>query len=96
MPVAIPIELRKGLRARPLGGRNPPIIVVHGNQIQHIPDAYKRYLANVFRKNFRLEGTPVRMEFRTDENPFKSKRNPLTPRQRRTQQRKMKRTNKKS
>ena len=84
------------LRYAHQGGRNPPIIVVHGNQIQHVPDAYKRYLANVFRKNFRLEGTPVRVQFRTDENPFKGKRNPLTPRQRRTQQRKMKRAHKKS
>jgi GTP-binding protein len=84
------------LRYAHQGGRNPPIIVVHGNQIQHVPDAYKRYLANVFRKNFRLEGTPVRVQFRTDENPFKGKRNPLTPRQRRTQQRKLKRSHKKT
>lgn len=84
------------LRYAHQGGRNPPIIVVHGNQIQHVPDAYKRYLANVFRKNFRLEGTPVRVQFRTDDNPFKGKRNPLTPRQRRTQQRKLKRSHKKT
>lgn len=82
------------LRYAHQGGRNPPIIVVHGNQVQHVPDAYKRYLSNVFRKNFRLEGTPVRVEFRADDNPFKGKRNPLTPRQRRTQARKMKRVRK--
>lgn len=82
------------LRYAHQGGRNPPIIVVHGNQVQHVPDAYKRYLANVFRKNFRLEGTPVRVEFRADENPFKGKRNPLTPRQRRSRQRMMKRVRK--
>lgn len=82
------------LRYAHQGGRNPPIIVIHGNQIQHVPDSYKRYLANVFRKTFRLEGTPVRIQFRTDENPFKGKRNPLTPRQRRTQARRMKRANK--
>jgi GTP-binding protein len=79
------------LRYAHQGGRNPPIIVVHGNQVQHVPDAYRRYLANVFRKNFRLEGTPVRVEFRSDENPFKGKRNPLTPRQRRSRQRLMRR-----
>jgi GTP-binding protein len=84
------------LRYAHQGGRNPPVIVVHGNQIQHVPDAYKRYLANVFRKNFRLEGTPVRVQFRTDDNPFKGKRNPLTPRQRRTEQRRAKRAHKKS
>lgn len=82
------------LRYAHQGGRNPPIIVVHGNQVQHVPDAYKRYLANVFRKNFKLEGTPVRVEFRSDENPFKGKRNPLTPRQRRSRQRMMKRVKK--
>jgi GTPase len=82
------------LRYAHQGGRNPPIIVVHGNQVQHVPDAYKRYLANVFRKTFRLEGTPVRVEFRSDENPFKGKRNPLTPRQRRSRARMMKRVRK--
>jgi GTPase len=80
------------LRYAHQGGRNPPIIVVHGNQVQHVPDAYRRYLSNVFRKNFRLEGTPVRIEFRSDENPFKGKRNELTPRQRRSRQRLMRRT----
>ena len=84
------------LRYAHQGGRNPPIIVVHGNQVELVPDAYKRYLANVFRKTFRLEGTPVRVQFRSDENPFKGKRNPLTPRQRRTQARKLKRSHKKS
>ncbi|MET0534435.1 MAG: ribosome biogenesis GTPase Der [Steroidobacter sp.] len=79
------------LRYAHQGGKNPPIIVVHGNQVQHLPDAYKRYLSNVFRKNFRLEGTPVRVELRADENPFKGKRNPLTPRQRRSRARMMKR-----
>ncbi|MBL8265429.1 ribosome biogenesis GTPase Der [Steroidobacter sp.] len=80
------------LRYAHQGGRNPPIIVVHGNQIQHVPDAYKRYLANVFRKTFKLEGTPVRVQFRADDNPFKGKRNPLTPRQRRTEKRNAKRS----
>jgi GTPase len=82
------------LRYAHQGGRNPPIIVVHGNQVQHVPDAYRRYLSNVFRKNFRLEGTPVRVEFRSDENPFKGKRNELTPRQRRSRQRLMRRVKK--
>jgi GTP-binding protein len=79
------------LRYAHQGGRNPPIIVVHGNQVQHVPDAYRRYLANVFRKHFRLEGSPVRVEFRADENPFKGRRNPLTPRQARSRKRMMKR-----
>jgi len=72
------------LRYAHQGGKNPPVIVIHGNQTNQVPDAYKRYLAGVFRKTFKLDGTPVRVEFRSDENPFKDKRSPMTPRQRRT------------
>ena len=69
------------LRYAHQGGRNPPIVVIHGNQTDHVPDAYRRYLVNVFRKAFDLIGTPVRVTFRGEENPFAGKRNPLTPRQ---------------
>ncbi len=69
------------LRYAHQGGRNPPVIVIHGNQTDHVPDAYRRYLVNVFRKAFALTGTPVRVTFRGEENPFAGKRNPLTPRQ---------------
>jgi GTP-binding protein len=62
------------LRYAHQGGRNPPRIVVHGNQTALVPDAYSRYLANVFRKKFDLFATPVAMEFRTDSNPYN--RNP--------------------
>jgi GTP-binding protein len=68
------------LRYAHQGGRNPPVIVVHGNQTDDLPDAYKRFLANTFREEFDLYGTPVRMEFRTGGNPFASKRKKLTPR----------------
>ncbi len=79
------------LRYAHQGGRNPPVIVIHGNQINHVPDAYRRYLMGVYRKVFKLEGTPVRIEFRSDDNPFAGRRNPLTPRQRRSRQRLIKR-----
>jgi GTP-binding protein len=75
------------LRYAHQGGRNPPVVVIHGNQTQHVPDAYRRYLENHFRKIFRLEGTPLRIEFRTDENPFAGRRNVLTPRQQRKRKR---------
>jgi GTP-binding protein len=75
------------LRYAHQGGRNPPVIVVHGNQTDHVPDAYRRYLVNVYRKAFDLMGTPVRVLFRGEENPFAGKRNPLTPRQRRKRKR---------
>ena len=75
------------LRYAHQGGRNPPVIVIHGNQTDHVPDAYRRYLVNVYRKAFDLVGTPVRVAFRAEENPFAGKRNPLTPRQRRKRKR---------
>ena len=55
------------------GGRNPPLIVIHGNQVNHLPDSYRRYLASAFRKAFRLEGTPVKIECRVGANPFAGK-----------------------
>ncbi len=79
------------LRYAHQGGRNPPVIVIHGNQTDHVPDAYRRYLVNVYRKAFDLRGTPVRVTFRAEENPFAGKRNPLTPRQRRSRKRLIKR-----
>jgi GTP-binding protein len=78
------------LRYAHQGGRNPPVIVIHGNQTEGLPDAYRRYLANRFRKVFRLMGTPVRMVFKTSDNPFKGRRNKLTPRQQQKRERLMK------
>lgn len=75
------------LRYAHQGGKNPPVIVVHGNQTEHVPDAYRRYLVNVYRKAFHLVGTPVRLVFRTDENPYAGQRNRLTPRQARKRRR---------
>lgn len=58
------------LRYAHQGGRNPPRIIVHGNQTASVPEAYTRYLANVYRKAFDLFATPVAIEFRTDANPY--------------------------
>lgn len=69
------------LRLAHPGGSNPPIIVIHGNQTNKIDDSYKRYLISFFRKRLKLMGTPIRLEFKTSENPFKNKKNPLTERQ---------------
>src|SRR5579875_2437276 len=66
------------LRYAHSGGHNPPAIVIHGTRTAHIADSYRRYLENFFRKRFRLEGTPVRIEFREGENPYAGKRNVLT------------------
>lgn len=82
------------LRYAHQGGRNPPVIVIHGNQTDKLPDAYRRYLINRFRKAFRLKGTPVRLAFKTSDNPFKGRRNKLTPRQERKRQRLIKKVRK--
>ena len=58
------------LRYAHQGGRNPPLIVIHGNQTDKVPASYKRYLANVFRRVFRLAGTPIRIEFKIGANPY--------------------------
>ena len=63
------------------GGQNPPLIVIHGNQTGNVPNSYQRYLEKVFRRELKLVGTPVRIEFRTGDNPFAEKRNKLTQRQ---------------
>lgn len=76
------------------GGQNPPRIVIHGNQLGSVPNAYRRYLMNQFRKAFTLDGTPVRLEFRTGSNPYAGKRNRLTDRQVRKRQRLKKFTSK--
>ncbi|MBT8143915.1 MAG: ribosome biogenesis GTPase Der [Gammaproteobacteria bacterium] len=78
---------RPKLRYAHQGGRNPPRIVIHGTQMDRIPDSYKRYLSNHFRKKFDLDGTPVIIELRTGKNPYAGRRNKLTPRQDRRRKR---------
>ncbi len=73
------------------GGSSPPTIVIHGSRTKHIADGYRRYLENFFRKRYRLEGTPVRIEFRDGENPYAGKRNVLTEGQQRRRQRMIRR-----
>lgn len=82
------------LRYAHQGGRNPPTVVVHGNQTASLPGAYRRYLVNRFRREFDLWGTPVRLELRTGDNPFAGRRNKLTPRQQRKRERMIKRNRK--
>ncbi|WP_334153219.1 ribosome biogenesis GTPase Der [Tepidimonas sp.] len=61
---------RPKLRYAHQGGQNPPVIVIHGNSLEHVGDAYRRYLEARFRKAFDLVGTPLRIEFKTQENPY--------------------------
>ncbi len=63
------------------GGRNPPVVVIHGVQTDSLPGAYKRYLMNYFRVQLRLAGTPIKLVFKSPENPFQGQKNPLSDRQ---------------
>ncbi len=61
---------RPKLRYAHQGGRNPPVVVIHGTNLEHVTDAYKRYLEGRFREHFKLVGTPMRIEFKSGRNPF--------------------------
>jgi GTP-binding protein len=52
------------------GGRRPPVIVIHGNQLDSLPDSYKRYLNHAFMQHLKLVGTPLKLEFKTSTNPW--------------------------
>jgi len=69
------------------GGRNPPVVVIHGVQTDALPDAYRRYLMNYYRQQLDLKGTPVKLVFKSPENPFKGQRNKLTERQQKKRRR---------
>lgn len=75
------IGRRIKLRYAHQGGHNPTVIVIHGNQTERLPDVYKRYLANEFRKAFNLQGVPLELVFKTGDNPFAGKKNILSARQ---------------
>ena len=69
------------LRYAHQGGQNPPLFVIHGNRTENVPDSYRKYLNNIFRKVLNIEGTPIRIEFKSGKNPFEGKKNTLTKRQ---------------
>ncbi|MFT5541434.1 MAG: GTP-binding protein [Glaciecola sp.] len=71
------------------GGYNPPVIVIHGNQLKDLQESYKRYLMNYFRKALKTMGTPIRIEFKESSNPFEGKPNKLTVSQERKRKRLM-------
>jgi GTP-binding protein len=65
---------RPKMRYAHQGGSNPPRVIIHGNSLQHVPDAYKRFLEGWFRDLFKLQGTPLRIELRTGRNPYDENR----------------------
>jgi len=94
-----PLPLVRGrrikLRYAHAGGHNPPIVVIHGNQTKDIPNHYVRYLEKTFRSALDLQGTPVKLEFRSGENPFEGRKNKLSQRQISKKRRLMKHVKKK-
>ncbi len=72
-----PPPMISGRRMKPKfahqGGHNPPVIVIHGNQLDRLPGSYRRYLINVFRKKANLQGTPIRLDFKGGTNPFEGR-----------------------
>ncbi len=83
------------LRYAHAGGHNPPVIVIHGNQTNEIPNHYLRYLEKAFRKALDLHGTPVKIEFRMGNNPYAGRKNKLSERQITKKRRLMKHVKKK-
>ena len=69
------------LRYAHSGGNFPTRIIIHGNRTAHVPEQYRRYLVNTFRRQFNFTGVPVRLLFKDSDNPYAGRRNPLTPRQ---------------
>lgn len=78
-----------------LGGKNPPRIIIHGNQTDATPHSYRRYLENYFRTALKLQGTPVMIEFKSSDNPFRERKNKLSERQLEKRQRLVRRQKKK-
>jgi GTP-binding protein len=64
---------RSKLRYAHQGGKNPPRIIIHGNKVEDLPASYKRYLINHFIKRLKLQGTPLHLEFKSGDNPYKDK-----------------------
>ena len=72
-------RFRPKMRYAHQGGSNPPIVVIHGNGLDNVPDSYKRYLERTFREVFKLQGTPLRIQFNVGKNPFEGRKpKPLT------------------
>jgi GTP-binding protein len=65
------------------GGSNPPIIVIHGNALEHIPASYTRFLERYFLEAFKLQGTPLRIQYKTSTNPFAKEGRPAKAKLRR-------------
>ena len=84
-------RFRPKLRYAHSGGKNPPKIIIHGNNLKEVQDSYTRYLENYFRKELALGSTPLEIIYKNQENPYKNKPNQLNERQIRKRKRMIKR-----
>ncbi|MCL2918316.1 ribosome biogenesis GTPase Der [Shewanella litorisediminis] len=80
---------RVKLKYAHVGGYNPPIVVVHGNQVSRLPDSYKRYMMNYYRRALKVVGTPIQLRFHEGDNPFEGRKEKLTLSQERRRKRMM-------
>lgn len=78
------------LRYMHQGGQNPPRFIIHGTQAEALPESYQRFIINRIREEYDLYGNPIKLELKTTENPYKGRRNKLTPRQQHKRKRLMK------
>ena len=89
-------SIRPKLRYAHQGGHNPPLVVIHGSATAKIPDTYRRYLENMFRDTFELEGTPLRVQFQQGHNPFTNRKAPPPTEREEKQRRRQKRYQKRA
>ena len=87
-------RFRPKLRYAHSGGKNPPRIVIHGNNLKQLQDSYTRYLENFFRRELNLGSTPLEITYKEQSNPYKSKPNLLNERQKKKRKRMIKRRKK--
>jgi GTP-binding protein len=71
-------SFRPKMRYAHQGGSNPPLIIIHGSALDKVPDSYRRFLEATFCDAFKLQGTPLRIEFKSGKNPFADKKHVLT------------------
>ncbi len=83
-------RFRAKLRYAHLGGSNPPTVVIHGNRTESLPNSYQRYLENRFRELLKIEGSPIRLELKSGDNPYEGRKNQLSDRQIKRKRRMMK------
>ena len=87
-------RFRPKLRYAHQGGKNPPLFIIHGNNLKKLPSSYEKYIENYYREHLKLRSTPLFIELRESDNPYKDKPNVLSGRQKKKRKRMIKRAKK--